>query len=90
MYHITITDLDTQEIEVDMDTSLIMGIFDNPEKDCIGSYSYAAGISGYTYLCGLMALPKLMETSAERIAEEYGVDAMGAIDWLQHTTEEGG
>ena len=21
---------------------------------------------------------------------EYGIDAMGAIDWLQHTTEEGG
>lgn len=32
----------------------------------------------------------LMETFIERIAAEYGIDAMGAIDWLQHTTEEGG
>lgn len=90
MYHITITDLDTNKVELDRETGLILGIFDNPEKDCIGSYFYAAGISGYTFLCALMALPKLMETSAERLAEEYGVDAMGAIDWLQHTTEEGG
>ena len=50
MYHITITDLDTNKVELDRETGLIMGIFDNPEKDCIGSYSYAAGISGYTYL----------------------------------------
>ncbi len=90
MYHITITDLDTQEIEVDMDTSLIMGVIDNEPEDAIKTISYLSGIDGKTYLCALEANLRLMMRSSANLYEKYAPESSGTPDCDNDTTEEGG
>ena len=90
MYHITITDLDTQEIEVDMDTSLIMGVIDNEPEDAIKTISYLSGIDGKTYLCALEVNLRLMMRSSANLYEKYAPESSGTPDCDNDTTEEGG
>ena len=90
MYHITITDLDTQEIEVDMDTSLIMGVIDNEPEDAIKTISYLSGVDGKTFLCALEANLRLMMRSSANLYEKYAPESSGTPDCDNDTTEEGG